>query len=83
MDGERSFSITNEFRDGATPGEGALLAPPGPAAQSPTQPAHSFENQTGFLLPPPLPVYKHVYKCLIGDLIYLVTCGFIYLEISR
>lgn len=36
-----------------------------------------------YIRPPSLPVYKHVHKCLIGDLIYVVTCGFIYLEISR
>ena len=55
------------------------------STKSQTQLAQSFEKPTCFLLlpPPPLPVYQHVYKRLIGDLIYLVTCGFIYLEISR
>lgn len=47
VDSKRSLSITNEFRDRATPGG----TPSSPKSQ--TQPAHSFENQTCFPRPPP------------------------------
>lgn len=57
------------------------------AVGKPSSPANAFSfehvEHVSFYLSPPPPVYKHAYKCLIGDLIYLGTCGFIYLEISR
>lgn len=64
---------------------GAGLPParglPAPPKAKPNRPTHLKTKLVSSCLP--LPVYKHVYKCLVGDLIYLGTCGFIYLEISR
>lgn len=78
VDSKHSLSITNEFKgNGVTPAWDAKSVSKA-ASHHPLWTCFPFCRS-----PSPLLVYKHVYKYLIGDLIYLVTCGFIYLEISR